>query len=170
MSPHYLFKVILVGSAAVGKTSMVLRYTTGRFREYYAPTLGADFATRAVETSKGKVKLQIWDLGSQDFLGRVRAKYYRGARGVLFLYDVTNKDSFREIEAWWKEVTSNVEDTFNIIVANKTDRSDRIISTQEGEELASRYSAGYMETSVKSNEGVDDLFALMAKRIAEATI
>jgi GTPase SAR1 family protein len=80
MSPSYLYKIVTVGSSAVGKTSIIIRYTTGKFREYYAPTLGADFSVKAMDIGENKVKLQIWDLGSQDFLGHVRAGYYQGAR------------------------------------------------------------------------------------------
>ena len=89
MSPSYLYKICTVGSSAVGKTSIILRYTTGKFREYYTPTLGADFSVKNMIFDENKVKLQIWDLGSQDFLEAVRSGYYQGARGIIYMYDVT---------------------------------------------------------------------------------
>jgi small GTP-binding protein len=166
MSPSYLFKIVTVGSAAVGKTSIIIRYTTGKFREYYAPTLGADFSVKSMEIESDRVKLQIWDLGSQDFLGHVRAGYYQGARGVIYMFDVTRPESLEELWAWKKEVDSQLKGVKALVVANKTDLDkDRRVSREEGQELAKKFSADYMETSVKLNKGVDDTFTVMAKML-----
>ncbi|MGD9395771.1 MAG: Rab family GTPase [Candidatus Thorarchaeota archaeon] len=166
MSPSYLFKVVTVGSSAVGKTSIIIRYTTGKFREYYAPTLGADFSVKGMDIGDNKVKLQIWDLGSQDFLGHVRAGYYQGARGVIYMFDVTRPESLEELWAWKKEVDSQLRDVKALVVANKTDfDKDRRVSREEGEEFAKKFLASYMETSVKLNKGVDDTFTVMAKSL-----
>ncbi|MHA1958940.1 MAG: Rab family GTPase [Candidatus Thorarchaeota archaeon] len=168
MSPSYLFKVVTVGSAAVGKTSMILRYVTGRFREYYAPTLGADFSVKHMEFDKDTVKLQIWDLGSQDFLGHVRAGFYPGSRGVVFLYDVTREDSFKELYAWKKEVDTHIKNYQSVIVANKTDlEEERTVTKKDGKKVAKEFGASYIETSVKLNENVDDAFKLVGEHILE---
>ncbi len=160
----YLFKICTVGSSAVGKTSIIIRYTTGKFREYYAPTLGADFSVKSMDIDDNKVKLQIWDLGSQDFLGHVRAGYYQGARGVVYMFDVTRTESFEERWAWKKEVDSQLKGVKALVVANKTDLDkDRKVSQEEGEDLAKKFMADYIETSVKLNMGVDDTFGVMAK-------
>ena len=164
MSPSYLYKIVTVGSAAVGKTSIIIRYTTGKFREYYAPTLGADFSVKSMDIESDKVKLQIWDLGSQDFLGHVRAGYYQGARGVIYMFDLTRPESLEELWAWKKEVDSQLKGVKSLVVGNKTDlEKDRGVSREEGEELAKKFLADYMETSVKLNKGVDDTFTVMAK-------
>lgn len=164
MSPSYLFKIVTVGSSAVGKTSIVIRYTTGKFREYYAPTLGADFSVKSMDIAGDKVKLQIWDLGSQDFLGHVRAGYYQGSRGVIYMFDVTRPESLEELWAWKKEVDSQLKGVKSLVVANKTDLdNDRRVSREEGESFAKKFLADYMETSVKLNKGVDDTFTVMAK-------
>jgi len=166
MSPSYLFKIVTVGSAAVGKTSIIIRYTTGKFREYYAPTLGADFSVKGMEIGDNKVKLQIWDLGSQDFLGHVRAGYYQGARGVIYMYDVTRPKSLEELWAWKGEVDSQLKGIKALVVANKTDlEKDRRVSREEGEQFAKKFLADYMEASVKLNKGVDDAFTVMAKSL-----
>ena len=170
MSPSYLYKVVTVGSAAVGKTSIIIRYTTGKFREYYAPTLGADFSVKGMDIGDNKVKLQIWDLGSQDFLGHVRAGYYQGARGVIYMFDVTRPESLDELWAWKKEVDSQLKSVKALVVANKNDlEKDRKVSREEGEEFAKKFSASYMETSVKLNKGVDDTFTVMAKSLMADT-
>ena len=164
----YLYKCVCVGSSAVGKTSIILRYTTGTFREYYAPTLGADFSTKRVDVGSDNVRLQIWDLGGQDFLGNVRAKFYSGARGVVFMYDVTRSDTLEELEGWRNEVSSHVKDYTSLIVANKTDlEGERVISEDEGRKFAESLGAEYIETSVKLNEGVADTFTAIAKQIIE---
>jgi len=169
MSPSYLFKIVTVGGAAVGKTSIILRYITGKFREYYAPTLGADFAIKNVELAGNRVKLQIWDMGSQEFLGNVRAGFYPGSKGVLFMYDVTSRESFKELTKWKKEVDSYLKGYQRLIVANKTDLKDeRAVSKAEGNKIAERFGGIHLESSVKLNENVDDIFSKMAEMVLEA--
>ena len=90
MSPTYLLKIVTVGAQSVGKTSIIIRFSTGAFREHYSPTLGVGFAYKKMEVGEDNVNMQIWDLGSQDFLERTRANYYLGAQGVIFMYDVTS--------------------------------------------------------------------------------
>jgi small GTP-binding protein len=166
MSPSYLYKIVTVGSSAVGKTSMIIRYTTGKFREYYAPTLGADFSVKSMDVGSNRVKLQIWDLGSQDFLGHVRAGYYHGTRGVIYMFDVTRRESLDELWSWKKEVDSQLKGVKTLVVGNKTDLDkDRKVSRQEGEDFAKKFLADYMESSVKLNKGVDDTFTVMAKLV-----
>ena len=166
MSPSYLYKIATVGSSAVGKTSIIIRYTTGKFREYYAPTLGADFSIKSMVIENDKVKLQIWDLGSQDFLGHVRAGYYQGARGIIYMFDVTRYESLEELWAWKKEVDSQLKGVKSLVVGNKMDLDkERTVSREEGEALAKKFLADYMETSVKLNKGVDDTFTVMAKML-----
>ena len=90
MCPTYLLKVVTVGAQSVGKTSIIIRFSTGSFREHYSPTLGVGFAYKKMVVGEDNVNMQIWDLGSQDFLERTRANYYLGAQGVIFMYDVTS--------------------------------------------------------------------------------
>ncbi|TFF96507.1 GTP-binding protein [Candidatus Thorarchaeota archaeon] len=166
MSPSYLYKVTTVGASAVGKTSIILRYTTGKFREYYTPTLGADFSVKSMQFGDDKVRLQIWDLGSQDFLGSVRAGYYQGTRGVVYMFDVTRPDTLNELWEWKKEVDSHTRGVECLVVANKTDlETEREVSKKEGEAFAKKFKAEYIEASVKLNEGVDDAFTTIAKAI-----
>ena len=93
MSPTYLLKTVIVGSGSVGKTSMILRYSTGSFREHYSPTLGTGFAYKKLKLGDDFATLQIWDMGSQDFLERFRANYYVGYHAVVFMFDLTSTES-----------------------------------------------------------------------------
>lgn len=170
MSPQYLFKIVTVGSAAVGKTSIIVRYMTGRFRDYYAPTLGADFAIKDLQVDDRNVKLQIWDMGSQDFLGKVRAAYYQGTRGVIYVYDLTRRDTFDQLWQWKKEVDAHTHGPKILIVANKADlANERQVTEEEGADLARKFFADYKEVSVKLNQGVDETFLEMGRQILGAT-
>ncbi len=168
MTPQFLYKVVTVGSSAVGKTSIILRYTTGKFREYYTPTLGADFSIKNMQFDENKVKLQIWDLGSQDFLEAVRSGYYQGARGVIFMYDVTRPDTLEDLWNWKKEADKHLKNAVYMVVGNKTDlEQERQVSPAEGAKFAKSFLADYHETSVKLNDGVDDTFTTITKKIVK---
>jgi len=166
MSPTYLLKVVTVGSASVGKTSIIIRYSTGAFREHYSPTLGTGFAYKKLQLGNNFINLQIWDLGSQDFLERVRANYYIGTQGVIFMYDVTSWESFHAVEDWKNEVDRHVEDYKALLVANKVDLVDmRVVSTEEGEDLARQYGMDYIEVSVLLDSNVNMAFEMIAQSI-----
>ncbi|MHA1862730.1 MAG: Rab family GTPase [Candidatus Thorarchaeota archaeon] len=169
MSPTYLLKIVTVGAASVGKTSIIIRYSTGTFREHYSPTLGVGFAYKKMEIDEDNVNLQIWDLGSQDFLERTRANYYLGAQGVMFMYDVTSWESFNEVLEWKNEVDRNLDDYRAILVANKTDLiMDRVVSSEEGERVANQLGIPHIEVSVRLDKSVNDAFETIARNIIGA--
>ena len=115
-----------------------------------------------------RVKLQIWDMGSQDFLGNVRAGYYQGARAVLYMYDVTRQSTFKDLIEWRDEVRSHIGNTVAIVIANKTDlAAERVVNREVGQDLAARFGAEYIETSVKLNDGVEDVFTTAARLVLE---
>ena len=166
MSPTYLLKVVTVGAASVGKTSIIIRYSTGAFREHYSPTLGTGFAYKKMQIGNNLVNLQIWDLGSQDFLERVRANYYIGTQGVIFMYDVTSWESFNAVEDWKNEVDRHVDDYKSLLVANKIDLVDeRVIPTEEGQNLAREYEMDYIEVSVLLDNNVNKAFEMISRSI-----
>lgn len=166
MSPTYLLKVVTVGSASVGKTSIIIRYSTGAFREHYSPTLGTGFAYKKMQIGNNLVNLQIWDLGSQDFLERVRANYYIGTQGVIFMFDVTTWESFKAIEDWKNEVDRHVEDYKALLVANKVDLiEERVVSTEEGQNQAREFGMDYIEVSVLLDSNVNKAFEMIARSI-----
>ena len=168
MSPNYLLKIVTVGSGSVGKTSMIVRYSSGVFREHYSPTLGTGFAYKKMELEKDKVTLQIWDMGSQEFLERIRANYYIGTHGVIFVYDITSWDSMNDVIKWKEEVDRHLDDYRGILVGNKTDLAmDRLISTEEGQNMADQFKMAHIETSVRLNKNVTETFVFLTKDIIE---
>lgn len=168
MSPTYLLKIVTVGSASVGKTSMVIRYSSGTFREHYSPTLGTGFAYKKMKLGDDFATLQIWDMGSQDFLERVRANYYIGTHAVVFMYDVTSLESINEVYDWKKEADKNLDNYTALLVANKTDLVlERVISPEKGKELAEEFGMDYIEISVKMDKNVNEAFARVTRNIID---
>ena len=151
MSPSYLLKIVTVGAASVGKTSIIIRYSTGTFREHYSPTLGVGFAYKKMDVDEDSVNLQIWDLGSQ---------------GVIFMYDVTSWESLNEVIDWKKEVDRNLDDYRAILVGNKSDLAmERVVSTEEGQKIAAQMGIDYIETSVRLDMNVNTAFEMIARSI-----
>ncbi|MFW9848675.1 MAG: GTP-binding protein [Candidatus Thorarchaeota archaeon] len=166
MSPTYLLKTVIVGSGSVGKTSMIIRYSSGSFREHYSPTLGTGFAYKKLKLGEDFATLQIWDMGSQDFLERVRANYYVGTHAVVFMFDLTSKESMIEILDWKKEVDSYLDNYTSLLVGNKTDLvMDRVITAEEGRKMAERMGMDYLETSVKLDQNVNEVFVRTTRNI-----
>lgn len=170
MSPTYLLKLVTVGSGSVGKTSMIIRYSTGAFREHYSPTLGTGFAYKKLRVEDNFVTLQIWDMGSQDFLERVRSNYYMGTQGVLFAFDITSWESFNDIIEWKKEADRNIDHEYAcLLIGNKTDLAvDRVVPAEEGKRFATELGMDYLEASVRLNKNVNESFALISKKIIDS--
>jgi small GTP-binding protein len=166
MSPSYLLKIVTVGAPAVGKTSMIVRYSTGTFREHYSPTLGTSFAYKELDFDERHIDIQIWDLGSQDFLERVRSHYYKGATGVIYMFDVTRPETLAQIHDWKEEVERNLSEYESLLVANKLDLViERRVSEKDGRKVAEEIGADYIEVSVRMNQNVQETFEAIAKQI-----
>ncbi|MHA1728795.1 MAG: GTP-binding protein [Promethearchaeota archaeon] len=167
MAKNYIFKICCCGDGSVGKTSMVLRYSEEKFQESYIMTIGSNFATKSIEFDNNiSVKLQIWDLAGQQHFSFVRPPFYRGASGSLFIFDITRRASFENIQNWKQEVEEVIKKPF-ILVGNKLDLSEeRVISRSEAEKLAKELGAlGYFETSAKSGKNLDSVFMTLVNKI-----
>jgi len=158
------FKLLIVGNSGVGKSSMLVRYTEGYWLENYTSTIGIDFKAKKVVLDDRVVKLQIWDTAGQERFRNIISGYYRGAHGVIFVYDITDRDSFEEITNWVKGVCRLAgDDIGKLLVGNKADlQEQRQISYKEGKELADQLGMKFIETSVKNSEKVDDAFRELA--------
>jgi small GTP-binding protein len=165
-SPEYAYKIILVGDGAVGKTSMVHRFVEGSFQTDYKATIGTSIMKKEChfEGLESKVRLVLWDLAGQDQFMRVRQSYLTNAEAGFLVYDVTRRKSFDNIKKWKKELdNANLEDAALILIGNKTDLEDeRMVSTEEGRELAKELKISFIETSAKTGQHVDDSFRALA--------
>ncbi len=165
----YLFKTIIVGDGAVGKTALSLRFTEDKFQDSYKMTIGVDFSIKRMIIGGKKVKCQIWDTGGQERFSKIRPLYYRGALGCLVVFDVTNKVSFENLDMWFKEVKDNCIAIPIILIGNKIDLENRQVSVTEGKALASKkskefgYKIPYLETSAKTGETIKKVFGKLIK-------
>ena len=165
----FIFKVLLLGNSDVGKSSMLLRFVDSVWNDAFTPTIGVDFKVKTLEINNKRVKMQIWDTAGQERFRTVVSTYFRGAHGILLLYDVTNKDSFKNLENWLIEIEKNSSDkVLKILVGNKCDLTeDREISEEEGKAFALRNGMEFMETSAKMNTNVSEAFETLAKLMIE---
>ena len=100
----YLFKVLLIGNSSVGKSSLLLRFVDNQWNDLFVPTIGVDFKIRTMEIDNKNVKLQIWDTAGQERFKNITASYYRGAHGIFVVYDISDNESFKNINNWMNEI------------------------------------------------------------------
>jgi len=160
----HLAKVLVVGDAAVGKTSLLVRYVKGIFNPSYILTIGVAFFVQDVVVGDRVLRLQIWDTGGQERFGPIRRMYYRGAKGVLLVYDKSNPETFEHLDYWLKEVERGCSDVPIILVGNKADLPEAVTPNQ-GQEFASKHSLAFVETSAKTGLNTEKAFILLARRI-----
>lgn len=123
--------MVLIGDTGVGKSCLLLRFADDTFTENYISTIGVDFRFRTVKIDKKTIKLQIWDTAGQERFRTITSAYYRGADGIIMVYDVTSEESFRHINDWLTEVNRYAaENTSKLIVGNKTDLPNKVITTE----------------------------------------
>ena len=165
----FIFKVLLLGNSDVGKSSMLLRFVDSVWNDAFTPTIGVDFKVKTLEINNKRVKMQIWDTAGQERFRTVVSTYFRGAHGILLLYDVTNKDSFKNLENWLIEIEKNSnQKVLKILIGNKCDLTeDREITTEEGQTFANRNGMEFMETSAKMNTNVTEAFETLGKLMIE---
>lgn len=163
----FLFKLLLIGNSAVGKSSLLLRFSDNIFNESFLPTIGVDFKIRTFELSGKTVKLQIWDTAGQERFKTITSSYYKGAHGIILTYDITDKQSFKDIENWLAEVEKFAnENVIKLLVGNKSDlESQRQVTFNEGKEYADSLGIQFIETSARSSTNVEKAFFTLANEI-----
>ena len=165
----YLYKLLIFGTGPIGKTSILRRFTDGSFTQNHLITIGIDFKIKYVHIFDRLIKLQIWDTAGNERFRTITKTYYKGAHGIIILYDVSDIYSFKDVRNYWfKELKkANVLEKVDIfLVGNKIDKTDRVISKEEGEKLAEEFGIRYYECSAKDNYNIDFIFNSLVKRIA----
>mmetsp|Transcript_73826 Transcript_73826/g.102541 ORF Transcript_73826/g.102541 Transcript_73826/m.102541 type:complete len:144 (+) Transcript_73826:30-461(+) len=134
----YLFKMLLIGNSGVGKSCLLLRYAENSFNENFFNTIGVDFKLKTIRLEDQTIKLQIWDTAGQERFRTLTASYYRGAQGIIIVYDVTDRETFENVRTWINEIEKYSQaNVCKILVGNKCDMEDkRQVTKEEGEELA----------------------------------
>ncbi|TGZ62373.1 hypothetical protein CRM22_007476 [Opisthorchis felineus] len=163
----YLFKLLLIGDSGVGKTCLLFRFSEDDFNSTFIATIGIDFKIRTIDIDGKKIKLQIWDTAGQERFRTITTAYYRGAMGIMLVYDVTNAKSFKNINLWMRNIDQHAnQDVEKMLLGNKCDMVDqRQVTREEGQDLANMFNIPFLETSAKSGASVDDAFRQLARDI-----
>eukprot|EP01136_Pigoraptor_vietnamica_P000724 Opistho-1_new@26396 len=163
----YLFKLLLIGDSGVGKTCVLFRFSDDAFNSTFISTIGIDFKIRTIDLDGKKIKLQIWDTAGQERFRTITTAYYRGAMGILLVYDITQDKTFDNIKNWIRNIEQHAaEDVEKMILGNKCDMEDkRMVTKDRGQKLADEYGIKFLETSAKANINVEEAFMTIARDI-----
>ncbi|KAJ6140453.1 Small GTPase superfamily Rab type [Penicillium chermesinum] len=174
----FLIKLLLIGDSGVGKSCCLLRFSEDSFTPSFITTIGIDFKIRTIELDGKRVKLQIWDTAGQERFRTITTAYYRGAMGILLVYDVTDERSFQskhplgaeiktDIRTWFSNVEQHAsEGVHKILIGNKCDWEEkRAVSTEQGQELADELGIPFLEVSAKNNINIEKAFYNLASDI-----
>jgi Ras-related protein Rab-1A len=163
----HLFKILLIGNSNVGKSSLFIRFVDNEWKENFIPTIGVDFKIKSIKIDNKTIKLQIWDTAGQERFKSILSSYYKGANGILLLYDITNINSFKNLSSWLIEIEKNsTKNVKKILIGNKCDLNElRKISTNQGKEFADTYNMKFIETSAKNNININECFYILGKEL-----
>lgn len=162
----HLFKLLIIGDSGVGKSSLLMRFADSTFTGSFITTIGVDFKIRTIVVNNERVKLQIWDTAGQERFRTITSTYYRGTHGVLVVYDVTNGETFANIQRWLKEIDQNCDVVNRILVGNKDDNLEKkIVCTEDAQKFADQVGIKLFETSAKDNKNVDEMFMAITEQV-----
>mmetsp|Transcript_41419 Transcript_41419/g.68163 ORF Transcript_41419/g.68163 Transcript_41419/m.68163 type:complete len:206 (+) Transcript_41419:186-803(+) len=163
----YLFKLLLIGDSGVGKSCLLLRFADDTYTDSYISTIGVDFKIRTVDLDTKTIKLQIWDTAGQERFRTITSSYYRGAHGIIIVYDITDKESFDNVRQWLFEIDRYAsENVCKLLVGNKSDLSNkRAVEYDVAKAFADELTIPFLETSAKNATNVEQAFLTMAAQI-----
>lgn len=168
-----MIKLLVIGDSGVGKSCLLVRFADDSFAPSFITTIGIDFKIRTIELDGKRVKLQIWDTAGQERFKTITTAYYRGAMGILLVYDVTNEASFNSIAGWMAAIEQHANDSVNkVLLGNKADTSGsmvskRLVSTARGQAFAAQHHIKFFETSAMNNINVEEAFHTIARDIKQ---
>eukprot|EP01138_Halocafeteria_seosinensis_P016515 gb/GECG01016846.1/.p1 GENE.gb/GECG01016846.1/~~gb/GECG01016846.1/.p1 ORF type:complete len:212 (+),score=25.86 gb/GECG01016846.1/:1-636(+) len=169
---EHLFKVLLIGDAGVGKSSILLRFSGDEFDAMQQPTIGVDFKVSMMNVDDKRVKATIWDTAGQERFRTLTSSYYRGAHGIVFVYDVTRPETLENLGHWLEEVKLYCRDggknVVKLLVGNKVDiGAERQVSSSEGQSWARSHGMLFIEASAKTKQGIQSVFDELMRKIIE---
>ena len=165
----YTFKIMMLGDASVGKTSLTVRYIKGFFMQDLRLTIGVDFYSKTINFKEMNVKLQIWDFGGEERFRFLLTQYCKGANGAFFLYDITNPKSLEHLPDWTQIIRENAGDIPIMLIGSKVDLDEyRAVPRDDGILAAKKYNlASFVELSSKTGENVEEAFTVMTETLFE---
>ena len=167
---NFQFKIILLGEAGVGKSSIIRKFITNEFKSIYQATIGVEFKTKDIYIGNSySVKLNIWDTCGQEKFRAITRQYYNNTNGVFLVYDLSDKNSFEKLNVWLNDIKDNMSnDVVLFLIGNKLDIKDRDISiSEEGKIFANKNKIPYYEISAKNGTGIYNIFEKISKHIIE---
>ncbi|CAI8036006.1 Ras-related protein Rab-18-B [Geodia barretti] len=162
-------KVLIIGDSGIGKSSLLLRFVNDTFDPDQSATIGVDFKVKTIVLDQKRVKLSIWDTAGQERFRTLTPSYYRGAHGVILVYDVSSRGSFQNLETWLNELDTYAtkKDLVKMLVGNKIDKESREVSRSDGLQFARRNSMLFIEASAKTRDGVQQAFQELVQKILQ---
>ena len=162
----YFFKLLIIGDSNVGKQPFLSRFIDDSFTATYFPTVGLDVKIKIINFQNKNVKLHITDMAGEERFRSVTKTYYKGSHGIILMYDVTDRNSFKNIRNWMKQIEANADKSIRkVLVGHKCDEPDRVVTEEEGKKLAEDFNIGFFESSAKSNKNVNEVFYYLVKEI-----
>jgi Ras-related protein Rab-1A len=163
----YTFKILTIGESGVSKTCLLLRYTDNKFVKNYLTTIGIDFRAKVIGHLGKSIKLKVWDTAGQERFRNITQQYYKGADGIVLVYEVTDRESFEKVADWMTQInTYTVTEKIGIVLlGNKIDVNPREVKNEEGIEMANRYGIKHYETSALNNFNIDEAFKWLTEDI-----
>lgn len=163
----YFFKILLIGDSGVGKSCLLLRFADDSWTDTHISTIGVDFKIKTLNIDGKTIKLQIWDTAGQERFRTITSSYYRGAQGIILVYDCTDQESFNNVKQWMGEIDRYACENVNkLLVGNKTDLvNEKVVDTQTAKAFADSMGIPFIETSAKNATNVEQCFVSMARDI-----
>ena len=161
MSEKYILRVLTIGDKSVGKSSIIIKYIDDKFDENIKSTLGIDYKTKIIQKGDNLIKVTIYDTAGEEKYRHLIKNYYNGSNGILLIYDITNRNSFDDLNYWLEELKKNcnLNNLYIYLVGNKTDlEKKRQVSYDEAKNFADMRKIPYIEISAKTGDNIDKLF------------
>ena len=161
------FKILTIGESGVGKTCILRRFVENKFLKNHLATIGIDFKTKTLNINNQEIKLKIWDTAGQERFRNITTQYYKGADGIVLIYDVTDDASYEKIRDWMEQILSNTkrEDIGLVLLGNKCDMEPRAVSEEQGNKMAEELNVSYFETSALTGQGINEAFNELTRDI-----
>ena len=158
--PTMTFKILTIGESGVGKTCVLRRFVENKFLKNHLATIGIDFKTKTLNINNQEIKLKIWDTAGQERFRNITTQYYKGADGIVLVYDVTDESSYEKIRDWMEQILSNTqqEEIGLVLLGNKCDMEPRVVTEDMRKKMAEELKISYYETSALTGQGIKEAF------------
>ena len=163
----YKIKIIVVGDSGVGKTNLINRFASDKFDTNSKATIGVEFVYKTLKINKEIIKVEVWDTAGQERYRSITSSYYKGANGAIIVYDLTDEESFKNVESWMNEVIKKGKQNMQfLLVGNKKDLiNDRVVTEQKGIDKAKELNMNLFEASALEKDNVNEAFNFLIKEI-----